>query len=86
MLPYEEALIHARQHLHSVRRPVEHVWVLRDGKRWDEGWYFTYRPEPRRFIENIQRFGGAPGFLVKDDGTIEVIGWSDPRQEKYRAS
>jgi hypothetical protein len=79
MVSYQEALAYARQRLYSLAPPVEHVWVLRNGKRWDQGWYFDCVLEPLRFIDTGQRFGGAPGFLVKDDGSIEGVGWSDPR-------
>jgi hypothetical protein len=81
MLAYEEALERARNHLYSLRSPVEYVYVLKDGKRWDIGWYFDYVLEPQRFIATGQQFGHPPGFLVKDDGEIEVVAWWDPRHK-----
>ena len=79
MLSHEEALVHARQHLHGQRPPVEWVLVLRVGRRVAEGWYFDYALEPLRFIRDQEspQFGGAPGFLVKDDGGVRVVGWHE---------
>ena len=83
MLTYEEALARARNHLYSRHPPIEHVYVLRDGKRWDTGWYFDYALEPVRFIATGQQFGHPSGFLVKDDGEIEAVSSGDPRHKTY---
>jgi len=79
MLSHEEALVHARQHLYGARPPVEWVWVLRRGKRVTDGWYFDYGVEPLRFIRDREapQFGGAPGFLVQEDGTVRTVSWSE---------
>ena len=47
-----------------------------------EGWYFDYCLEPVRFIHEQQgpQFGGAPGFLVRDDGRVRVVGWAELAQ------
>jgi hypothetical protein len=76
MLSHDQALVHARQHLYSQRPPVEWVWVLKAGRRVAEGWYFIYCLEPLRFIRDHDgaRFGGAPGFLVTDEGRVRVVG------------
>lgn len=79
MVSHQEALVHARQHLHSLRPPVEWVWKLKDGRRATDGWYFDYALEPLRFVRDQEapQFGGAPGFLVKDDGSVRVVGWHE---------
>jgi hypothetical protein len=79
MLTHEEALVHARQHLYSQRPPVEWVWVLRPGQRVTDGWFFYYGLEPVRFIRTsaFAQFGGAPGFLVGDDGSVRTVGWQE---------
>jgi hypothetical protein len=79
MLSHDEALVHARQHLYHKTPPVEWVWVLRPGQRAVDGWYFKYRLEPLRFIQDQKgpQFGGAPGFLVQDDGNVRVVGWPE---------
>lgn len=79
MLSHEEALVHARQHLYSKTPPVDWVWVLRPGKRVEDGWYFDYGLEPVRFIRDREgpQFGGAPGFLVQDDGTVRPVSWDE---------
>ena len=79
MLSHEEALVYARQHLYGQRPPVEWVWVLRAGRRVAEGWYFDYGLEPLRFIRDHEgpQFGGAPGFLVTDEGEIRGVGWTE---------
>lgn len=76
-LPYDEALAEARQHLFSRRPPVEWVWKLRHGQRVEEGWFFWYDVEPKRFIrdEDHSPFGGAPGFTVLDDRQVQIVGW-----------
>ncbi len=79
MLTHEEALVHARQHLHSQRPPVDWVWVLRPGQRVTGGWFFYYHVEPLRFIRKsaFAEFGGALGFLVGDDGHVRTVGWQE---------
>ncbi len=75
MLTYEEALPHARQHLWSLRPPLDWVWKLPVGERVDLGWFFYYVLEPLRLIDDGKgpRFGGPIGFIVRDDGTIRVV-------------
>jgi hypothetical protein len=77
MLTHDEALVHARQHLYCTTPPVEWVWVLNPGRRVSAGWFFHYCLQPLRFIRDHEgpQFGGAPGFLVSDDGTVRNIGW-----------
>jgi len=77
MISHDEALVYARQHLYTERPPSEWVWVLRAGHRALEGWYFNYELEPLRFIRDQDgpQFGGAPGFLVTDEGQVKVVGW-----------
>jgi hypothetical protein len=79
MLSHEEALVHARQHLYSQRPPVDWVWVLRPGQRVAEGWLFYYCLDPVRFIRAsaFAQFGGAPGFLVSDEGRVRTVGWQE---------
>jgi hypothetical protein len=75
MLTYEEALPHARQHLWSLRPPLDWVWKLPVGKRVGLGWFFHYILEPARLIHDGKdaRFGGPSGFIVCDDITIRVV-------------
>src|SRR5882724_6602939 len=79
MLSHEEALVHARQHLYGRRPPVDWVWVLRPGQRVVDGWFFYYGLDPVRFIRNsaFAQFGGAPGFLVSDEGDVRTVGWHE---------
>ena len=79
MLSEKEALVHARQHLYGRRPPVGRAWVLRAGQRVSDGWYFDYALEPLRFIRDQQepQFGGAPGFVVSDDGQVRDVSWGE---------
>ena len=79
MLTHEEAAVHARQHLYGMRPPVEWVWKLNPGKRVTGGWYFHYALEPLRYIRDKDgaQFGGAPGFLVQDDGSVRNVSWGE---------
>lgn len=76
MLPYDEALIEARQHLYSTTPPLGYVWLLRHGQRVKDGWFFWQHMEPLRFIKDPDaRFGGGfVGFTVTDDRRIRVHG------------
>jgi hypothetical protein len=76
VLPYEEALVEARQHLFSSRPPLGYVWVLNHGQRVPGGWFFWQRFEPKDFINDAHvRFGGGPvAFTVCDDRTIQIHG------------
>jgi hypothetical protein len=64
-----------------MRPPVGYVWKLPVGKRVTRGWLFAYCLEPERQsmysdwkpgYEDI-RFGGPGGFLVRDNGEIEIL-------------
>ena len=44
-----------------------------------DGWFFYYGLDPVRFIRNsaFAQFGGAPGFLVSDEGDVRTVGWHE---------
>jgi hypothetical protein len=76
----------AGEHVKGLR-PVEgFVWRLAEGQRVEEGWYFDYEVE--RLPSNPPRpgsgFGYAPGFLVRPDGSIQVIRWGELRGVRGR--
>lgn len=77
----ESVLAVARQHVAGLP-PVEgFMWRLSEGRRVSAGWYFDYETE--RLPSNPPRpgsgFGFAPGFLVADDGVIQVVAWHELR-------
>ncbi len=78
MLQYNAALAEARQHLFSRTPPVGWVWQLNHGQRMDGGWFFWYELESLRFDPDDAgpRFGGAPGFAILDDASVQIIGWT----------
>src|SRR5262249_4015720 len=60
-------------------RPLPEGFVRRhtEGRRVSDGWYFDYgveRVPPNRGGPG-SGIGGAPGFLVRDDGEVTVIDW-----------
>ena len=76
----EEAIALAKQHL--VDNPLPHSdyrWRLTDGREVGDGWYFDYAFEPMRPIpeHELGYFGGAPGFIVRYDGTVRNVSWSE---------
>ena len=79
MLAYEQAFALAREHLDAQQPPVDWHWVLREGKRVTEGWFFSYELQKVSFFNNPNgaRFDQAPGFLVLDDTRIRTINWSE---------
>jgi hypothetical protein len=79
VLEYEDAQAFARQHVDGLP-PVPEGFVRwhTEGRRVREGWYFDYGLEkvpPNRGGPG-SGIGGAPGFLVRDDGQITVVGWA----------
>lgn len=76
MMPCQDALTVARQHLYSTQPLLGYVWRLRHGQRVDGGWFFWQHQEPIRFIKDptVRFGGGSVGFTVTDDGNIQVHG------------
>jgi hypothetical protein len=82
MLCYEDARRIARQHVDSLR-PLPEGFARRhtEGRRVRSGWYFDYgvdKVPPNRGGPG-SGIGGAPGFLVGDDGQVTVVGWPQLR-------
>lgn len=78
----ESVLVKAKAHVNSLR-PIEgFVWRLAPGRRVAAGWYFDYEAErlPSNPPGPGSGFGYAPGFLVADDGSIQVVGWHELRE------
>jgi hypothetical protein len=79
MLAYEDALAFAKKHL-EVRPPppAGWVWKLPEGQRVADGWYFDYAADRLTPTDGPgSGFGGAPGFLVFDDGEVRPINWPE---------
>jgi hypothetical protein len=77
----EWVLAIARQHVAELP-PIEgFVWRLSQGQRVAIGWYFDYEAErlPTNPPGPGSGIGGAPGFLVADDGAVRVVGWQELR-------
>jgi hypothetical protein len=74
MISYEDALVSARKHIEALPPDEDCVWVLREGTRVASGWYFDYAFEALPGKE-LPIVGGAPGFLVMDDGSVRVVAW-----------
>jgi hypothetical protein len=76
----------AKQHVESLRPISGFLWRLAEGQRVASGWYFDYEAE--RLPSNPPRpgsgFGYAPGFLVTDDGSIQVVRWGELRKGRGR--
>ena len=75
MLTYEDALNRAREHLNRLTPPATCNWVLQSGNRVDDGWYFDYVLESAPVVGNQERFGGAPGFVIEDNGQLRLVSW-----------
>jgi len=78
----EWVLAIARQHVESLP-PVEgFIWRLAEGQRVAWGWYFNYEFErlPSNPPGPGSGIGGAPGFLVGEDGSIRVVRWDELRE------
>jgi hypothetical protein len=82
MLPYAEAVLLARKHLAEDAMPTApgYRYRLLDGRRKSGGWFFDYCSEKIGPPEPGDGCGGAPGFLVGDDGVVTVIGWGKFRE------
>ena len=76
VLDYDDALVEARQYLYSSQPPHDHVWLLDQGQRVADGWFFWQSFEPKRLIKDPEaRFGGGPvAFTVRDDRSILTHG------------
>ena len=78
----ESVLAIARQHV-ADRPPIEgFVWALGQGQRVPSGWYFDYLFDrlPSNPPGPGSGVGGAPGFVVSDDGSIRVVRWHELRE------
>jgi hypothetical protein len=82
MISCDEALTRAREHLDGALPPVDTVWVLAPAQRVSGGWYFDYTFDHSTATPETElpAVGGAPGFLVNDDGAVRVIGWNEYSQ------
>jgi hypothetical protein len=82
MLTHEEALPLARRYLEeeALPPPRGYRWVLPKGRRVKDGWYFNFTYEKIGPPKPSDGFGGAPGFLVGDDGVVSVVGWGKYRE------
>ncbi|MCE9611624.1 MAG: hypothetical protein K8R23_15610 [Chthoniobacter sp.] len=82
MISREEALTKARKHLDGTPPPVDTVWVLEPAQRVASGWYFDYTFDYSSSTHETElpSVGGAPGFLVSDDGAVRVVGWNEHSQ------
>jgi hypothetical protein len=76
MITYEEALVYANQHIAGLPPLEDCRWVLREGKRVTGGWYFDHVFEPLPGKEEPM-VGGAPGFIVMDDGGVRIVVWGE---------
>ena len=77
----ESILAIAREHV-TGRPPITgFVWRLYQGQRVSTGWYFDYSVDrlPSNPPGPGSGVGGAPGFVVADDGTIKVVRWHELR-------
>lgn len=77
----ESILTIARTHV-AGRPPITgFVWRLSQGQRVSTGWYFDYSFDrlPSNPPGPGSGIGGAPGFVVTDDGTIKVVRWHELR-------
>jgi hypothetical protein len=57
--------------------PAGYRWVLGEGQRVNGGWYFNYSYEITEPREAGGGIGGAPGFLVRDNGVAVTVGWGE---------
>jgi hypothetical protein len=73
----EEAIRRAKEHLAKNPFPVTGFrWRLGQGTRVPEGWYFDYEFEPTDGVADLPPVGGAPGFVVSDQGRVEDASWN----------
>jgi hypothetical protein len=82
MLAYEAARQIAREHVDGLH-PLPEGFVRRhtEGERVREGWYFDYGVEkvPPNPGGPGSGIGGAPGFLVTDNGEVRALRLGDLR-------
>ncbi len=82
MLAYEVARQIARKHVNALPAlPEGFARRHTDGERVREGWYFNYGVEkvPPNPGGPGSGIGGAPGFLVLDNGEVRALRWGDLR-------
>ena len=80
MISREDAIEIADHHLRDNPLPSSrHVWILKDPVETGEGWVFEYAFESTEDMPPHQweGFGGAPGFLVDNDGLIRDLNGSE---------
>jgi hypothetical protein len=82
VLASDDARVIARRHVNGLP-PLPEGFARRhtEGRRVRAGWYFDYGVEkvPPSQGGPGSGIGGAPGFLVGDDGQITVVGWPQLR-------
>lgn len=63
---------------HPIGHP-DYVWIVGEPRETALGWYFDFRYECLLDLppENREMFGGAPGFIVRPDRTVQVVGWDE---------
>ena len=78
-MKYEQACEEARQHL--AENPIPHHdyrWILAEPKKTTSGWLFDYSFECLLDIppKSWEAVGGAPGFLVTENG-VRDVSWEE---------
>ncbi len=79
-LDYSAVVVLAEAHIVGLPPlPAGFRRVLTEGRRVEGGWYFDSGLEkvPPNEGGPGSGIGGAPGFLVSDDGIVRTIGWPE---------
>jgi len=80
MVGKTEATEIARQYLVANPLPsTKYKWTVPDPVRTSNGWVFEYAYECLDDTppDKWECFGGAPGFLVKEDGSVRDLEWRE---------
>jgi hypothetical protein len=81
MMSKSHAIKVAEDHLESLPAPPSYRWILTQPIRVEGGWVFEYEYEcvDGSPPEEWDPLGGAPGFIVLDDTSLEVLSWDELR-------
>ena len=76
-LTHEQALVYAHRHVSELPPPPEgFIWVSSEqGRRFKEGWFFDfgYKKVPPNPGGPGSGLGCPPGFVVGDDGRVQML-------------